>query len=84
MEAKEPEPMTYIARKDCGCIVFAGVDTPEMRKENAKEVASCIRDGYTIERVTCQFVRETDWFCPKHRAEHDKKEVMDRMQGRML
>jgi hypothetical protein len=24
----EPEPMAYIARKACGCFVFAGVDTP--------------------------------------------------------
>ena len=54
------EPMAYIARKACGCIVMACVDVPlpEVRKDNAKEISKAIRDGLTIERVTCEYVRQ--------------------------
>lgn len=61
---KEPETMAYIARKACGCIVMASVDLPEWKKEIAKEVASCLRDGLTIERVTCEYVRQNMKDCP--------------------
>lgn len=55
----EPEPLAYIARKACGCFVYAGVDIPSTRKDTAKEIAWAIRQGYTVERVTCQYVRDT-------------------------
>lgn len=55
---EEPEPMAYIARKACGCFVFAGVDMPNARASNAKEIAWAMRKGYAIDRVTCQFVRD--------------------------
>lgn len=53
-----PEPMAYIARKACGCFVWAGVDVPNRGKDNAKEAAWAMKKGYTVERVTCQYVRE--------------------------
>lgn len=53
----DPEPMAYIARKACGCAVWAGVDMPSMRKDNADEAAWAIGQGYTIDRATCQYVR---------------------------
>lgn len=53
----DPEPMAYIARAPCGCMKLATVDTPDRAKDNAKEVAACITAGYTIERVTCAYVR---------------------------
>jgi len=47
---------TYIARKSCGCVVFAMVDEPNpsdaYKKDMAKELAGCIKRGLTIERVT--------------------------------
>lgn len=52
------EPMAYIAKAPCGCTKFATVDTPEHAKDNAKEIAWCIKQGYIIERVTCAWVRE--------------------------
>lgn len=56
--SEQPEPMAYIARKPCGCFVFAGVDLPERQNDNAKEIAWCVRHGHQVERVTCQFVRD--------------------------
>lgn len=50
--------MAYIARKPCGCFVFAGVDTPVARDGNAKEIAWAMRKGYAVDRVTCQYVRD--------------------------
>jgi hypothetical protein len=52
------EPMAYIARAACSCIKLATVDTPARAKTNAKEIAACVKLGYTIERVTCSWVRE--------------------------
>lgn len=71
------EPMAYIARAACGCFKFAGVDTPNNAKTIAKEIAWAVRKGYTVDRVTCEFVR-ANWVStcdtctppkrPKHRA----------------
>jgi hypothetical protein len=54
----ETEPMAYIARAACGCIKLATVDSPRRAETNAKEIAACVKLGYTIERVTCAWVRE--------------------------
>lgn len=56
--SEQPEPMAYIARASCGCIKLATVDSFERAKDNAKEIAACITAGYTVERVTCAYVRE--------------------------
>ena len=73
------ENMAYIAKKPCGCIAMAVVDNPEHRRDTAKEVASCIKEGYIIERVTTDYVRE-NWRCYQHETEYLKKEVVERMQ----
>lgn len=54
----EPEPMAYVAKAPCGCTKYAGVDVPAAAKDNAREIAWAIKQGYAIERVTCQWVRE--------------------------
>lgn len=54
----EVEPMAYIDRKACGCFVWAAVDEPYHRADNAKEAAWAIGQGYTVDRVTCQYVRD--------------------------
>lgn len=58
MDITESTP-AYIARCKCGCggIVMATVDIPEHAEEVAKEVAACIRDGYSVEHVTVGYVR---------------------------
>ena len=48
----DAEPMSYIGRKACGCIVAAVVDMQDHKKETAKAVRQFISDGLTIERVT--------------------------------
>lgn len=55
---------SYIGRKSCGCIVLAIVDDPDHKKDIAKEIAKAIKGGLTIERVTCQYVRENMKRCP--------------------
>lgn len=52
------EPMAYIARKPCGCFVWAGVDMPSMAKSIAENITWAVQEGYPIERVTVAFVRE--------------------------
>ena len=58
--------MCYVARKPCGCIVAATVDTPDMQKSNPKQVMKWMRKGLVIDRVTVQHVRESwfGWDCP--------------------
>jgi hypothetical protein len=51
------DPMAYIARKPCGCFVFASDDTPARQHENAKEIAWCVKHGYVVEHVTGAYVR---------------------------
>lgn len=51
--------MAYTARKECGCMVAAAVDdNRDQVKTIANEVAGWIKEGYTVERVTCDYVRE--------------------------
>lgn len=57
-EAERAATPAYIGRAPCGCIRFACVDEPVHAKDNAKEIAKLIRDGWTVERVTVQFVRD--------------------------
>lgn len=73
--------MAYIAKRECGCIVMACVDNPEHRRDTAKEVAQAIREGYVIERVSSDFVRE-NWFCENHKREHVTKQVLERLSGK--
>jgi len=60
METKDLTP-TFIAKKPCGCVVFAMVDepnpSPQYRNELAKEIANCIKQGLTIEKVTVDYIR---------------------------
>lgn len=49
--------MAYIAKCKCGGMVMAVVDLPEHKKDTAKEVASCLRAGFEIERMTVEEVR---------------------------
>lgn len=64
----------YIARCKCGCgaLVFATVDEPdqtvEHRKDNAKEIAGLIAQGFTIERMKVGEVRAAKWGCPSKRS----------------
>ena len=55
----------YIARCKCGCggIIMATIDNPEHKKDVAKEVAKCIRDGYSVEQVTIGYVRQSKLGC---------------------
>ncbi len=47
----------YIGIKKCGCVVAAMADLPDHANDVAREVASFIKSGLTIERVSCEEVR---------------------------
>jgi hypothetical protein len=60
------ESPCYIARYPCGCIYAAIVDDPIM-KGNSRRIAKFIMDevkfGGTIERVTAEFIRNSEDWC---------------------
>ena len=69
---------SYIAKKPCGCIVMATIDTPGHRKETARVVGQCINQGYRIEHVTAQYVR-THWECKRCARKRTVEEVQQRL-----
>ncbi len=57
-EEREATP-AWIARDPrCGHNLLVMVDTPERKREVAKEIAACIRAGLVPERVTVAQARE--------------------------
>jgi len=53
--------MAYVAKCVCGGLIMACVDLPERKNDTAKEVASCLRAGYEISRMTVEEVRAHKW-----------------------
>lgn len=62
----------YIGRDEHGCLVAARVDMGD--EETGEDVAEFIKDGLTIERVTCDYVRAADWGC-KHKPQQETMPV---------
>lgn len=68
----------YIARCKCGygSLVFASVDEPNQsaarRKDNAKEIAGLIAQGFTIDRMNVGDVRKAQWGCVNKSARTSK------------
>lgn len=62
------EHMAYVAKAHCGCLKMAVVDDPKHAADTAKEVAKAIKRGYSVSRVTCEEVRNMDWYCKEHKA----------------
>ncbi len=62
------EPMAYMGRKPCDCVVALTVDLPELKKDVAKEIGKWIRDGLTVERVSLEVARESFVICPHKKA----------------
>lgn len=56
----------------CSKMVAAAVDIPEHKKDTAKEVASWIRDGLLVSRMTVAEVRASDWGCECKKTERMK------------
>ena len=73
----EQDTLCYIARCLCGCggIVLAVVDTPNHKKETAKDVADAIKDGYTVELTTVGEVRKQGVGCKHEKQRNLAKSV---------
>jgi hypothetical protein len=56
--AAPKEPMAYIGRKDCGCVVAACIDDKEHPEYTAEDLKEFAIAGYAIERVTCEQARQ--------------------------
>ena len=69
-ERDHDHDMTYLAiRPECGHAIAASVDSPQDRESVAEEVASYVRRGFIVTRVTAQEAREADWCeCPRKPA----------------
>lgn len=42
----------YVCRCEHGAVLIATVDRPDRREHNADVIATAIRDGLTVERIT--------------------------------
>jgi hypothetical protein len=62
---------SLVALKSCGCVVAAMVDTPEFRRDNAKEVARLMRNGFAIQRLSVASARNPPWARSGGVCEHD-------------
>ena len=59
--------MAYVGRAQCGCIELLTMDTPENKREAAKEIGKVIRRGGSIERVTVEDARTVGLLrCEEH------------------
>lgn len=62
-----PEPRDerpcWVAYATCGHMIYAAADEPEYAKDNARQVAKLIRDGYRVEKAATSDVRRSNW-CP--------------------
>lgn len=58
------EPMAYVGRAACGCVVAVTVDDPIFTRQTAKEVGKWIRSGLNVERMTVEAARPLITRCP--------------------
>ncbi len=59
---------SFVGIGACGLIVACAIDEPERAKDNAKFVASLMRSGVRIEKMTVAEVRVGKWCDCKHKA----------------
>lgn len=67
---------SYVGVLPCGCRVAATVDTPGDEKRVAKDVASFIKDGLRVERVTNEEVRLTLRRCTHKEAPNPQADLL--------
>ena len=71
MTGIEKEPTAIIFRcKECSGIVFEVVNVEETLKGWAKEIAGMLRDGYKMQEISREAVRNESWCdCKKSKQE---------------
>lgn len=56
----------FVGYGECGHIKAVSVDEPQRKEDNAKFVASLVRDGLRLEKLSVSDVRKAKWCdCPK-------------------
>ena len=71
------EKMSYIGRKSCGCIAATIEDDPARKVETADALRDWVLIGWTVERVTMEYVQE-NWpdECPHQARQLTPEEEM--------
>jgi hypothetical protein len=59
--SKPPRSSIVASCRACSQIVACALDEPEYAKDNAKSVASWIRDGLKVSTMTSAEVRTAEW-----------------------
>ncbi len=81
---------TYYTVAPCGCVKTLMVDTPDLARHNAKEIAKAIRCGETLQRCTVADVWSgavaLGWceVCDPKRAKKATKRAPQETQGALL
>ncbi len=61
------ESMSYVGKcRGCGQLVYASVicfDDQERRREQAKDIAGLIKQGFSVEQMTVEQVRQSGFVC---------------------
>lgn len=63
------QEMCYVGVEPCGCRVAVIVDQPHNKTKVAKEIASWIKDGLTVERVSVSDARGSVRRCVHQNAQ---------------
>ena len=63
MSDKPKKSFAYVAKCSCGGMVMA--TTNDHPKDASKEVAKCIKEGFSIETMSIEEVRKQPW-CKNH------------------
>lgn len=58
--------MVYVARRDCGCVTFIGIESSRSHHQATCRVAGCIVTGERLDRLPLDEARALPWFCPAH------------------
>lgn len=82
MDAETLATSSYIARKSCGCVV-AMQALPvsvkrggKLRPEEAKSILEWLNDGYTIDRVPDQWIRDNGFQrCEAHKSPPEQRRM---------
>jgi len=88
IDMKIPE-MAFVGICSCGKLVYAGMDGKGEKRERNKEVMELIRDGYKVDRISVEKVRQMEWcncerkaiHCEYHAAQSELWEIEQKLNA---
>ena len=58
--------LVYVARRECGCVTFIGIDNSRSHHQGTCRIAGCIVEGERVDRLPLDEARAIPWVCPTH------------------